>query len=244
MKAHVVRDRCWRVGVVVPACDEAATIEACIDSIVHALDTSAAATSSWIVIVADSCRDDTAERARARLAARGEVLECAVGSAGAARGLGAERVIEHFGASMRSRLWIANTDADSTVNEDWVARQLAFAQDGFTAVAGIVHVESIESHRADIVRALMQDYAMYEDGTHPHVHGANLGIRADAYLDAGGWSALALAEDHCLWERVRARGWRVVSSIASVVITSGRLHGRAGGGFADTLRHKLEVLYA
>jgi hypothetical protein len=39
----------------------------------------------------------------------------------------------------------------------------------------------------------------YEDGTHPHVHGANLGIRADAYSDAGGWNDLTVAEDHCLW---------------------------------------------
>jgi hypothetical protein len=72
------------------------------------------------------------------------------------------------------------------------------------------------------------------------VHGANLGVRADAYADAGGWSDLTVAEDHCLWSRVRARGWRTIASVGSVVLTSGRLHGRARGGFADTLRRNFE----
>ena len=41
-------------------------------------------------------------------------------------------------------------------------------------------------------------YQINTDGTHPHVHGANLGMRADAYLAAGGWNPLPTAEDHDL----------------------------------------------
>ncbi|MEP7246809.1 MAG: glycosyltransferase [Gammaproteobacteria bacterium] len=244
MNTVVASRSAWHVGVVVPACNEGQSIEACIDSIVDSLDVCASVDSSWIVVVADSCRDDTAARARAFLGARGEVVECGVASPGVARRLGSARVLEHFGPAHAGRLWLANTDADSAVSEEWVARQLEFADQGFTAVAGIVRVDSAESQRPDVIRALMQDYTLNEDGTHPHVHGANLGFRADAYVDAGGWSSLALAEDHCLWGRVRARGWRVVSSIASVVVTSDRLQGRARGGFADTLRLKMEALYA
>jgi cellulose synthase/poly-beta-1,6-N-acetylglucosamine synthase-like glycosyltransferase len=73
------------------------------------------------------------------------------------------------------------------------------------------------------------------------VHGANLGIRADAYSDAGGWNDLTVAEDHCLWSRVRNRGWLTIACVSSVVFTSGRLYGRAMDGFADTLRRKLEL---
>jgi cellulose synthase/poly-beta-1,6-N-acetylglucosamine synthase-like glycosyltransferase len=82
------------------------------------------------------------------------------------------------------------------------------------------------------------------DGSHSHVHGANLSMRADAYLDAGGWSKLPLAEDHCLWQRLKRRGWRVASTAKSVVVTSARLEGRASGGFADTLRAMIEAANA
>jgi hypothetical protein len=89
----------------------------------------------------------------------------------------------------------------------------------------------------------MADYLAMPDGTHAHVHGANLGVRADAYVDAGGWPQLALAEDHCLWLRIKARGWPVIAASASIVCTSGRLVGRAMGGFADTLRVNAEKMY-
>jgi cellulose synthase/poly-beta-1,6-N-acetylglucosamine synthase-like glycosyltransferase len=234
----------WSVGVVVPACNEESTIEACIDSICTALDSCSAVDSSWIVVVADSCRDRTVERARARLGERGEVIECAASSPGVARRAGVERVLVRFIARPTTGIWIANTDGDSQPGADWITHQLSFADREYCGVAGIVRVESIDFDRPGIIHTLLDDYILHPDGTHPHVHGANLGIRADAYLDAGGWSSLALAEDHCLWSRVRARGWRVVSSIASVVTTSGRLDGRASGGFAGTLRRKVELLYA
>jgi glycosyltransferase involved in cell wall biosynthesis len=67
----------WSVGVVVPACNEESTIEACIDSTFTALDSCSTMESSWIVVVADSCDDRTVERARARLGDRGEVIEYA-----------------------------------------------------------------------------------------------------------------------------------------------------------------------
>jgi hypothetical protein len=76
------------------------------------------------------------------------------------------------------------------------------------------------------------------------IHGANLSVRADAYQDVGGWSNLPLAEDHCLWGRLRRHGWRVSSPVSSVVITSPRLQGRAKGGFADTLRRHIDAHYA
>jgi cellulose synthase/poly-beta-1,6-N-acetylglucosamine synthase-like glycosyltransferase len=234
----------WCVGVVVPACNEEQTIEACIDSIVVSLDSCRGVESSWIVVVADSCSDRTVARARARLGGRGAAIECSAASPGVARRLGVGAVLERFDAQPAAHLWIANTDADSQPDADWIARQLALADQDYCGVAGIVRIESTDAHRPEVVRAFLADYTLNADGTHPHVHGANLGIRADAYLDSGGWSNLPLAEDHCLWSRVRARGWRVVSSIASVVTTSGRLRGRASGGFADSLRRKAELLCA
>jgi cellulose synthase/poly-beta-1,6-N-acetylglucosamine synthase-like glycosyltransferase len=242
--AEDVKTPRWCVGVVVPACNEESTIEACIDSIVVALDACPDVAESWIAVVADSCSDRTVELARARLGERGEVIECGAASPGVARRSGAERVLNRFATLPAHGVWIANTDADSAPGADWITRQLALADENYCGVAGIVRVEAGNGERRAVVEAWMEDYVLNADGTHPHIHGANLGIRADAYLDAGGWSNLALAEDYCLWSRVRARGWRVISSIASVVTTSGRLQGRASGGFAEVLRRKAELLYA
>jgi cellulose synthase/poly-beta-1,6-N-acetylglucosamine synthase-like glycosyltransferase len=229
------------VGVVIPARNEEDSIVDCLGSIVAALDAVPAVESSWIVVVADSCSDQTASLARRRLGGRGKVIECSVGSPGTARRIGAAEVLTHFAGRRPSDVWIANTDADSRVDVDWISHHLQLASRGFCGVAGIVRVTSIEGHDETAVSEFLAGYATYEDGTHPHVHGANLGIRADAYLDAGGWSDLTVAEDHCLWSRVRSRGWLTIASVGSVVFTSGRLHGRAMDGFADTLRRKFEL---
>lgn len=230
----------WRVGVVIPAQNEEATIEACIASVLRAL--ASAPADSWIVVVADQCTDRTAERARHTLKGAGEVIEVAVSSAGASRRQGVARVLEHWKSIDPSRIWLANTDADTLVSDDWIAVQLGLADDGVTAVAGIVRLGSDGSAAAH--EAHRNNYPTTADGTHTHVHGANLSIRADAYEDAGGWSNLPLAEDHCLWTRLRGRGWRVSSPVSSVVTTSARLQGRAKGGFADTLRARVEALHA
>jgi len=229
------------VGVVIPARNEEDSIVECLSSVIQSLDASPGVDLSWIVVAADGCSDETASLARRRLAGRGTVIECSVASPGTARRLGADQVLTHFAGLHLPRVWIANTDADSRVGVDWVSHQLQLAERGFCGVAGIVRVTAIEGHDATAVREFLAGYATYEDGTHPHVHGANLGIRADAYADAGGWSDLTVAEDHCLWSRVRARGWPTIASVGSVVFTSGRLQGRATGGFADTLRRNLQL---
>lgn len=239
---HEQADAPWRVGVVIPARNEEESIVCCIEAILAALDTCSQVGGSWIVVAADACEDRTAALARHRLGDRGTVIECDAASPGITRRLGTAEVLRHFQPFSLSSLWIANTDADSRVSADWIARQLYWADLGYCGVAGIVNVESLEHHDTVTLREILADYTLHSDGTHPHVHGANLGIRADAYLDAGCWSNLNVAEDHCLWSRVRARGWRITSCCKSVVHTSGRLHGRATGGFADSLRQKLERL--
>jgi cellulose synthase/poly-beta-1,6-N-acetylglucosamine synthase-like glycosyltransferase len=234
----------WLVGVVVPARDEEDNIEECVGAIRAAIAACPLVRSSSIVVVADSCHDRTAARACASLGDQGEVIECEAKSPGTARRIGAAAVLRRFQDHARCQLWIANTDADSRPTSDWITQQLQFAQSGYAGVAGVVQVESVDGLAAREVTELFEYYVMNEDGSHPHVHGANLGIRADAYLDAGGWNDLALAEDHCLWTRVKARHWQTIASTSSVVLTSGRLVGRATGGFADSLRQRMELRYA
>ena len=71
---------------------------------------------------------------------------------------------------------------------------------------------------------------------HPHVHGANLGVRGDTYLAAGGFRNVAAHEDVLLRDAVRALGGIVVSTGSGPVLTSGRQRGRAPAGLAHYLR--------
>lgn len=230
----------WDVGVVIPARNEQQRIQRCLVSVLDALD-HCAARRTWVVLSADQCSDKTARRAREILLDRGDVLECDAGSAGAARRLGAQRLLERLGDGSRAALWIANTDADGFVPRCWINEQLRLADEGVTAVAGVVDVDSFESHGPDGATVFARHYLVNPDGTHDHVHGANLGVRADAYVDAGGWSDVAAGEDHCLWRRLKAGGWPVRSAATCRVTTSGRLRGRAHGGFADTLARRLRL---
>jgi hypothetical protein len=64
----------------------------------------------------------------------------------------------------------------------------------------------------------------FGDGPHPHLHGENLGIRASAYLAAGGIRSLRTAEDHALLAAVTEAGCPVLQASDITVQTSaGRL---------------------
>ena len=234
----------WAAAVIIPAHNEADSIAACLHSVLMSADCCPPAATCWTVVVADTCSDATARIAREILSDRGEVIECEVASVGSARRLGTSAALRHLHQHPIEAIWLANTDADTQVPRDWLTQQLVYARRGFKAVAGTVAIGAVLQGGCDISAALMADYQVNADGTHSHVHGANLGVCADAYLDAGGWSDARLAEDHCLWHRLRARMWALVASSSVCVHTSGRLQGRAAGGFATTLGRKVESLCA
>lgn len=72
---------------------------------------------------------------------------------------------------------------------------------------------------------------------HPHVHGANVGIRADIYTAVGGWPPLASGEVVALAQRAaRDARLRVVRTASTPVWTSTRMAGRAPLGFSSYLR--------
>ncbi|MBA3283296.1 MAG: glycosyltransferase [Acidimicrobiia bacterium] len=228
----------WSIGVVIPAHDEAATIGACIANVRRSLGAATFADAA-VVVVADRCRDRTADAARTALGADGTVIDTTAGNVGTARRVGTGRVLHDLRRRRRGlrhdHTWLLATDADTLVPVDWVRSHLCLAEAGATGVAGIVHVDTFAEHHASVADAFTRTYAFHDDGSHPHVHGANLGVRADAYLSVGGWPELDTAEDHALWSRLRNDGWPTVSSIEARVTTSGRLVGRAPEGFAGHL---------
>ncbi|MDP9026812.1 MAG: glycosyltransferase [Actinomycetota bacterium] len=215
-----------RVGVVIPARDEAERIDACLDAVGLAT-VEVPSVIVQIVVVADGCVDDTAGRASRH---RGvTVLETEGSNVGRARRHGAAF------ATIHGCQWIANTDADSLVPSDWLSVQLELANLGADAVVGTVRpnfLELSEAQREAWTRTHDRGQAV------GHVHGANLGVRTNAYIRSGGFSAMPEHEDVDLVDRLR-RHARVVATSRGEVITSGRPVGRTAGGYARYLREDL-----
>jgi hypothetical protein len=131
-------------------------------------------------------------------------------------------------------VWLATTDADSIVSAGWLCQQARYASQDWGAVVGTIQVADwSEYHPA--TRALFSERYDGQTGSHPHVHGANLGFRASAYLRVGGFPAKPTAEDHAFVSALTASGYRVLRTRALPVVTSGRREARAPTGFSRYL---------
>ncbi|QOW24425.1 glycosyltransferase [Lysobacter sp. H23M47] len=211
------------IAIVIPARNEAERIEQCLRAAqVAARHPGLHQEAVLIIVAADSCTDGTAQLARpvANL-----VIEGDFGDVGSARAAAAEQAL-HRGAR-----WLANTDADSVVPADWLAAQLAYGSDAF---CGIVGVGDWEDYSASVSEAF-QVLTVAAPG-HPHVHGANLGVAADAYVRAGGFQPGAAHEDVSLVKRLAAIGAVIARQPSPRVMTSARRSSRAREGFSDYLK--------
>lgn len=229
----------WHIAILIPARNEERLLPRCLCSLHAARARLHRDVTSDTILVSDSSQDRTSAIAEEILEASGIVIRTEMGAVGAVRALAAEIALQRYNGPL-DRCWLANTDADCEVPVDWLVDQLAIADRGFAAVAGIIDVDSFVEHQVGVEELFRLTYLINSDGSHPHVHGANLGVRADAYLRAGGWMNLETAEDHDLWDRLRSCGHRHLSDASLQVITSGRRAGRAPCGFADALAARNE----
>jgi Glycosyl transferase family 2 len=224
----------FHIAIVIPARDEQELLPRCLRSVQNARLMLPSHVTSDLIVVTDQSTDDTFKIAWDFVRGNGTVVETQAGCVGTARALGVQRALERYDGP-RKRCWLANTDADCQVPATWLQDQLAFANAGFSAIAGIIDVDSFAEHESLVSERFRLSYLIHADGTHPHVHGANLGVRADAYLQAGGWQDLFTAEDHDLWRRLQSGRHKRVSDASLRVVTSGRRVGRAPLGFAGAL---------
>ncbi|MFF4650813.1 glycosyltransferase [Streptomyces sp. NPDC001380] len=235
------------VAVVVPAHDEVRLLGPCLESVRRAAaHPRLRGVPVRVVVAADACRDGTAVLARAHGAA---VVETAVHSAGRARALGTARalavLLSRTGGPAERQTWLAHTDADTRVPACWLAHHLEAAAAGFHAVAGTVEVDDWAGHLPATALRFRRLYEAHRAAPgaaggvpgqgHPHVHGANLAVRADAYLRAGGFPSAAVGEDHALTAALEAAGYRIRRTEECPVRTSARRTPRARGGFGDLL---------
>jgi hypothetical protein len=200
------------VGVVIPAHDEEDLLPACLAAAIRAAG-QLTGLPVQLVVVADAC--------------------CAR-NVGAARDAGMREVLTRTRRLSAAEVWLATTDADTLVPPCWLSRQLHYAERGWDAVIGTVSVTDWSEYPPEMPPLFQRHYGSGQ-GTHPHVHGANLGFRAAAYLQVGGFGSCPTAEDHALVNELTAAGSRILRTREVSVVTSARRRARAPDGFSQLL---------
>ena len=221
----------WHICVIVPARDEEQLLPCCLSSLIRAKNALPVTLTCDITVAIDSSTDDSFRLCKEILRGHGTGITVNEGAVGAVRAAAVEFALASYSGSLK-KCWIANTDADCVVPEDWLTRQWLHAASGVQAVAGTIDVNDFREHKSHVEERFRATYLRGHDGKHPHVHGANLGVRADMYRKAGGWPSLETAEDHTLWRQLRIINAKVISDTCLVVETSGRRVGRAPHGAA------------
>ena len=214
------------IGIVVPAHNEAALVEACLHAIKDACaDPLLNHEPVEVFVVLDCCTDSTQAIAEAMGA---QTLVTRSRNVGVARAAGARAALA---AGVR---WLAFTDCDSLVAPNWLSAQLVEHERGAGAVCGTVSVGDWGGYGENM---RLHFSATYTDVSgHGHIHGANLGVSAQAYQQAGGFAPLRTGEDVALVRSLESLGIPIAWSDAPRVMTSARHDFRAPGGFGATLQ--------
>ena len=217
------------IGILIPVHNEEALLGECLQAArIAASHPGLEGEAVHILVVLDSCSDGSAAIAQAH---RVHSLHVQARNVGQARGVGARHLLDP-GAR-----WISCTDADSRVAPDWLVAQLAL---GCDAVCGTVTVDAW-SEGFDPAAQIRYHQAYQARDGHRHIHGANLGVSASAYVQAGGFAPLACHEDVQLVRELERCGASIAWSHAPQVVTSARLDCRAQGGFGDYLKSLMQV---
>jgi cellulose synthase/poly-beta-1,6-N-acetylglucosamine synthase-like glycosyltransferase len=243
-----------KIAVAIPARNEAADLPACLDAVGRAARF-AGYPPLHIVVLANNCDDDTAALARGFGAGPNlslHLVEARLTAdrahAGWARRLALDAADAHL---ERPGDLLLSTDADTIVQEDWLARTLPYIDAGYDAVAGLARLNPRElrmlpaAHRARLATLRRYDHAMSylkaaRDVSEPwprHFYegGASIAVTHAAYRASGGAPTPKVGEDKALFDAVRAVGGKVRHPTDVRVLTSPRLAGRAPGGTSDTL---------
>ncbi len=247
---------CGFVAVAIPARDEESHIEACL----MALDRQVGAQIDHIVLCINNTVDGTAEIARSVVLRQGtqlHILEPNLpphqANAGHARRLAMELAAKLAGPNGV----LLTTDADAVADADWIAENLKALRAGADAVAGWVDLDAQDW--AEIPMKLHEDdarecaYDALCDELHARLDpdpadplprhtqhsGASIAVTTQIYALAGGMPAVPVGEDRAFFTALRHVDARIRHAPSCHVTVSGRMHGRAAGGMADTIRRRM-----
>lgn len=217
------------IGILIPAHNEEELLEDCLQAALRAAEHELLGGETVeVLVVLDSCTDRSSDIVGSYPV---HCLEIDARNVGQARAAGAEFLLE------RGVRWISCSDADSRVAHDWLVAQLSLEAD---AVCGTVTVAAWHESFDESAQIRYQQHYQAREG-HRHIHGANLGVSAEAYQRAGGFEPLACDEDVQLVRQLERCGATIAWSHRPQVLTSGRVDSRAQGGFGDYLREWVQA---
>ncbi len=263
MNLVVTPTRFKRAIVAIPARNEEDRIGPCLWAI--ARQTGPDKESLGVVVFVNGSADRTAEvvRRMSRVIALDvrlvEDFEVRRPNAGLARRAAMEAAADWLGraAGVESgglRRIILTTDADTIVPPDWIATNVRAIEAGASAVAGAFDIDPAEKVELPAMlrlrlalearyEALITELACRLDPQphdpwprHAATSGASLAVDLEAYLAVGGMPPIPVGEDRAFVDALVATGRRVRHDPDIRVRTSGRLIGRAIGGFSDGMR--------
>lgn len=223
------------VGIIIPAHNEETELPDCLETVQLACEYASQSYPELqirVIVVADACSDATVQ----------QVFECDTGlyavelisvgfrNVGRARSVGVQEFLSDFDYNDLRQGWIATTDADTQVPVEWLYTHLQHATAGVDCLVGTVEPRA-DSATQELLRKWHARHILTEG--HPHIFGANLGIRASWYENVGGFLPLPTGEDINLVDKIRRSGACVVSTDTTRVATSARLSGRVTQGFSS-----------
>jgi len=223
------------VAIAIPVNNEASLLPDCIAGILASIGTARRRRPRVQIAVSfalDRCSDDSAKIIRS---AGFDAVPSILPGVGATRAAGVAEAMRALDGYADHRVLIASTDADSVVPENWIVHLIDLAKSGADVIVGPVRPSESD---LDARRLRAWELTHLDGEAHGHVHGANLGVRANFYRAVGGFAPALEHEDVDLVRNVVALGSRLRVSDLSVT-TSGRLQGRTAGGYAGYLRDQL-----
>ena len=228
------------MGIIIPAHNEAEDITQCLTAIVAARKDARTKyphlnVSIWCV--ADNCTDDTENIVLKNFTDVDNLhlLQVDFRKPGLTRDYGIQQFfayVHRFSSCPAHNAWVAMTDADTVVPLNWLTDPITAANNGTDCVVGTV--EPRKSELGDQVYNLWRERHDFCEG-HKHIFGANLGVRASAYQQVGGFLPLLHSEDSSLVKAVEDAGFEMLKTDRIRAVTSGRVQGRVVHGFSTYL---------
>ena len=243
------------IVVAIPVKNEADRIGACLRSLGRQTVMPCA-----VLLLLNNCTDGTGAAVRAlavtlpyKLHIKCHTLPSPVANAGHARRMAMQHAAElaGFGGILLT------TDADAIVAHDWIERNLLALSAGADLVCGRAVVDPAEaalipSHlHADNAREfelaeLLDHIAARLDPDpadpwprHTEAAGASLAVTVATFKRSGGIPPMDSGEDRGFVKVLTRIDARIRHDPTVRVTVSGRIHGRAAGGMADTIRRRM-----